>query len=191
MWNNFALIDSLELVTGVYSAETNGLVGHSGMISYNKIGDTKYLDFSLEWQDCFDGCDASRTWKFKVFSDCSVEYLGYTDYCYWSQFGILCDAIPEPLNCGLFTEIPEKNMNENNIVLYPNPTEGKFYIQLKNKKHEEKSYLEVCTMKGGVVYQSALNNTLTEIDLSNFINGEYLIYIFDGQSVFTKKITVF
>lgn len=36
------------------------------------------LDYSYGWGTCNNGCDQRKNWKLKVYTDCSVEYLGST-----------------------------------------------------------------------------------------------------------------
>jgi hypothetical protein len=113
-WNIMALMDSIRYCPGVLFVETNGLIGGAGKIEYFKAGNDRYFDFYFEFNDCFDGCDNYRKWSFMVDPNCTVYYLGFTD---WGVFGI--SPLPAPVNCNLFTDIndiPEKDM-----VIFPNP----------------------------------------------------------------------
>lgn len=129
-WNIFALMDSIEMTAGVIYSEPNGIVGEKGVISYSTIGNTRYYDFTFEWQDCFDGCDAFKTWKFKVNPDCSVEYLGYTYSCFWGPTLSYCDPLT-PINCNTFTpnSVVENNTQKDNCFIYPNPFSSQTTLQ--------------------------------------------------------------
>lgn len=60
--------------------------------------------------------------------------------------------------------------HENEIILYPNPTNGKLFINSNN----EIDLVEVFNFVGQKVLE-----TKTEIDLSNLVSGMYLVKIFD------------
>jgi hypothetical protein len=186
-WNSFALIDSFLMVTGVLAAEQNSLIGVAGKISYSKIGNIRYYDFDFEFQDCFDGCDAYKRWTFKVNPDCSVEYLGFVDWCFW---GVGQCPIPAPINCNTLTSVIENNLEKVNCIIFPNPTNGKFQFEVNGLEFGKNSTLEIYNLQGEIIYQSAITNPKSEIDLSNHTNGIYFVKIYDGQTILTKKIVI-
>ncbi|PKP52492.1 MAG: hypothetical protein CVT92_08670 [Bacteroidetes bacterium HGW-Bacteroidetes-1] len=116
--NIYSLIDSLVIVPGVISGEPDAIIGTAGKIVYDKIGNKRYYDFYFQFNDCFDGCDNYRKWQFKVNEDCSVDFLGASD---WGVFGI--DPLPEPVNCNIFTSLKE-NLYAKRLNIYPNPANG-------------------------------------------------------------------
>ena len=183
-WNNFALIDSINMVTGVLSAGQNSIIGAAGKISYSIIGNTRYYDFYFEYMDCWSGCGAYRMWKFKVNPDCSVDYLGFVGG------GWGADPFPAPLNCNTFTSVAENNMQKVNCLIFPNPTSGKIQFEVNGLEFGKNSALEIYNMQGEKIYQSAITNPKSEIDLSNQTNGIYFVKIYDGQTILTKKIVI-
>ena len=76
------------------------------------------------------------------------------------------------------------NLNENEIVVYPNPTDGKVTVASKN-------CLEVITIKdieGKTIKElTPLRNTI-EIDLSDLINGIYFIQTSLKEDIKVHKI---
>jgi hypothetical protein len=190
-WNTNALIDSINLVPGVILAELNSFVGVAGKISYNEVGNSKFYDFYFEYQDCFDGCDAYRKWKFKVNADCSVEYLGLENWCYWDQLGTpgLC-PFPAPVNCNTFTSVPEIDARSESVVIYPNPSSGQFQIEFVEGEAKENSTLSIYSAHGQLVYSSRINSRSMQINLSNFSKGLYFARIINGQQLLTKKMVI-
>jgi hypothetical protein len=89
------------------------------------------------------------------------------------------------------TEIPSVSANNNDIIIYPNPSSGVYSILYSNKTNE-KPTLEVINVLGQIVYSSKLSgkgSNLTEtLDLSNQSNGMYLIRINNGKEVIAKKV---
>ncbi|MBK7966977.1 MAG: T9SS type A sorting domain-containing protein [Bacteroidetes bacterium] len=190
-WNIYALIDSIDLVPGVVMTELNSWLGVAGKITYDLIGNSKYYNFYFEYQDCFDGCDAYRNWKFKVNSDCSVEYLGVEDWCYWDQLGTpgLC-PLPVPINCNTFTPIEEIDEKDGNFVIFPNPSNGIFQIGFVGMEINENPTLTIFNLLGELVYSTEINSNLMQIDLGAISKGVYLVRLNDGQTILTNKIVI-
>jgi len=190
-WNLFALMDSINMVAGVLTVEQNSFVGVAGKISYSKIGDTKFYDFYFEYADCFDGCDAYRKWKFKVNLDCSVEYLGFDNWCFWDQLGTLglC-PFPAPINCNTFTTIEEINVQKVSALIFPNPANNIFHVQIIGLKFGDPASLEIYNIQGELIYKSIISNHKLEIDLGNNASGIYFAKIYAGQTILTKKIVI-
>lgn len=84
------------------------------------------------------------------------------------------------------TDIAEK-LFKPEISVYPNPSHGKFRLELNNFQSSHRSSLEVYTIHGEKLYTFEIKNSISEIDLSNRANGIYLLKIFDGQKVFAEK----
>lgn len=182
-WNNYALLDSLEMVPGVLAAEINSLIGVAGNITFNKVGSALYYDFDFEYQDCFDGCDAYRRWKFKVNSDCSVEYLGFIDWCFW---GIGQCPLPAPLNCNVFTSLVENNF-ENEFSLYPNPANDELNLKWYSRNNIS---ITIYNSAGQELSTTHLSNQNESIDISELMNGIYFLRFIDGNRIGMKKLVV-
>lgn len=73
----------------------------------------------------------------------------------------------------------------NNFKLYPNPTNGLINIefnQLTNPK------LEVCDIHGRILLNQKLNNTASQIDVTNYPLGVYLFKITSDEGTTTSKV---
>ena len=91
--------------------------------------------------------------------------------------------------CDLLTSSKDELSNKNNIVLYPNPTKGLVYIS-SDKSIEVEVRIEVYN-NIGLLLQSkniSLWNNTTQIDLSGFTPGIYLIKIYTKNISFVSKI---
>ena len=75
------------------------------------------------------------------------------------------------------------------IIIYPNPSNGKFIIEMKQM---ENGVIEIYNALGEKVYQSILLSThnVTTIDLSMQPKGIYFANIYDGEKINSKKIIV-
>jgi endonuclease I len=76
--------------------------------------------------------------------------------------------------------------NSDTVLMYPNPTNGLVTIESSTKIHT----ITVYNVIGGQVFvNSDLENQQTsEIDLSKFQNGMYVVVVFDGEKYHTRKI---
>ena len=92
----------------------------------------------------------------------------------------------------LLTAVGESS-NDLSVIIYPNPTNGKFKIelgssQLKNNKNE----IIIYNVLGEKVFQSSSINgqTLNEIDLSASPKGIYFVQIYNGVKNHSEKIII-
>jgi hypothetical protein len=183
LWNTYALIDSLETIPGIIYAEPDAIIGGAGKIIFSRVGNARYYDFYFEFNDCFDGCDNYRDWKYKVNPDCSVEYLGYED---WGAFGI--QPLPAPLNCNVFVAVQEKN-NEINFQISPNPANDMVIINWNNE-FKKKVDLVLYNIQGTEV-KRVMNagNKEIKIDISRLPAGTYVLNLYEkNQVIATGKI---
>jgi len=124
------------------------------------------LRYSYGWGDCPNGCFYWRYWDFRVFNDCSVEYLGSSG-----------DILP-------FSVLSEIDANEN-IIVYPNPVKDYLHISTSAKN----SYsIKIINLEGqSLFYKTALKGN-NEINLGYFDPGMYIISIRTKNRILTKRI---
>jgi hypothetical protein len=178
LWNIYALIDSLQAVPGVYYAEPNYFLGTAGLILYQKAGTDRYYDFWFQWNDCFDGCDNAHAWKFKVYEDCSVEYLGYED---WWVFDY--QPLPAPENCNLFSATGEK-VADHGFMVFPNPAIDRITIIADNKGRRGYSLTD---LTGRTVRTGSFTGQVV-LDIADLPAGYYLLLLNKGGTHFYQKV---
>jgi hypothetical protein len=187
-WNLLALIDSLNTIDGVLSVEPNGIVGGSGIIAYDIIGNDRYYHFTAEWQDCFDGCDAQKTWSFKVKPDCTVTYLGFEDYCALAQFGVVCDLMPSPAYCNTFLTNSIAIIQNDKLSIYPNPFKSLTHVY--SALSLQKAKLTITNYLGQKVKEMQnISGNEININLENHPKGWYFIKIEqDNKLLYFNKL---
>jgi hypothetical protein len=168
-----ALIDSLELEPAITLAEPNAIIGMAGKISYQLIDTVRYYNFRFEFSDCFDGCDNYREWLFAVNPDCSVNYLGFTEFGF---FGV--QPLPAPANCNLFTSTYP--LSEETIKVFPNPVSDVLCI---NAATDE--FYCIRDLFGRIILEGNLKKD-NKIDTSNLTPGLYIISIGNNALKFVK-----
>ncbi|MEI7594533.1 MAG: T9SS type A sorting domain-containing protein [Bacteroidota bacterium] len=81
---------------------------------------------------------------------------------------------------------------ENNILLFPNPSNGSFTVKFENFNSAIQSQartIEIINMLGEIIYSAKNNGKPTcDIDISNSPRGMYFVKIYDGVKYYTKKI---
>ncbi len=89
-------------------------------------------------------------------------------------------------SCFLYTGLDESLTNNNNITVFPNPSQGKFSINNNGNIHT----VEVYNIIGDKIYVNSIckQSTRIDIDLSNFSNGIYFLRIFSNEIVSIKKL---
>ena len=83
--------------------------------------------------------------------------------------------------------------NGMSVMIYPNPTNGKFKIELKSPQlKNNKCEIKIYNVLGVKVFQSSSLNgqTLNEIDLSASPKGIYFVQIYNGEKNYSEKIVV-
>ena len=121
--------------------------------------DATYFRFTYGWEYCQSGCSYWRHWEFRVFDDCSVEYLG--------SYG-------NPLTTGT------KELSEI-LDIFPNPT--KDYLNIENM--QAVSHYEMVNSFGQIVQHGTLNRGNNRISISQLVAGVYILRI-QSSSHFTR-----
>lgn len=169
LWNIYAMIDTLRTEPGVIGAEPDAIFGLAGKMDYTANGTEKYYHFYFEFNDCFDGCDNYRNWHFRVNTDCSVDYLGFTD---WGVFGI--SPLPAPVNCNTFSGM-QSYLIDDNFSVYPNPVQDRLTIQAKNFLGN--SSLKIFDAAGRIISNQKMLSSKQVLDFGWVKNGIYLLEV--------------
>ncbi|OFX59922.1 MAG: hypothetical protein A2046_03340 [Bacteroidetes bacterium GWA2_30_7] len=165
------LCDSIEYFSGVIYSEPSGIYGDGDEIIYTKAGTEKFYDFVIGFGDCPAGCTSTRTFKFKVSDDCSVDYLGIFDNI---SYG---DIFPMPTNCNITTNI-ENNSNVRNFNIYPNPS--KDFINIESNYSSYTNY-SITNLYGQILKTGDLKKEL-KILVKDFTSGIYLIQFYNQSN---------
>jgi hypothetical protein len=165
LWNNRALIDSLETIPGIIYAEPDALIGGAGRIEYSLVGSDRYYDFFFQFNDCFDGCDNYRKWSFRVAADCSVEYLGFQDF---GVFGI--EPLPAPSNCNITTDITAPQPYS--FEIGPNPVSENLCVAI-TVPHGTPACLKMHDPTGREILNLQWVGPKVEIPVSHLASGLY------------------
>jgi len=73
--------------------------------------------------------------------------------------------------------------NENDINIYPNPTNDKLNVEI-----QEKATLEIINTQGQIVYTKSLTEKQNNLDLSNLVSGVYTLRIKTDRGIAIRKL---
>lgn len=105
----------------------------------------------------------------------TVVYDSLSNWCFES------DTIPQDS-----TGIEE--WNDLSFSVYPNPAHSTLSVQMAELN--EKAFLQIIDMKGGIVYEQSGISSNERIDISAIPNGNYLLSVRIGTRCYTKVITI-
>jgi hypothetical protein len=91
----------------------------------------------------------------------------------------------------LSTGVDETGLGSN-LVVYPNPTQGKFTVSISNAEAADLT-LELVNISGQVVYRNEVKSVYSyneEIDASAFAKGVYYLKVNDGVEVKIEKVVI-
>lgn len=79
-------------------------------------------------------------------------------------------------------------IGEQKVTIYPNPTKGHFQVELTLFDEKLKNYYIIYSLSGTKIQQNKISNVLTDINISNYPSGTYLLDIFLGEKVSRWKV---
>ncbi|NOY49046.1 MAG: T9SS type A sorting domain-containing protein [Chlorobi bacterium] len=169
--------DSIKTYSGVTYSIKVSYTFDGNTISYNKTGDERTYQFEIAWGDCPSGCICYHTYNFKVYDNCSVEYLGTSHYNIGYPF-------PLPVNCNITTKVENNNFPVQ-FKAYPNPAQGFINIDANYNNIE----FEIINIFGQIIKTGTLSNHI--ISLENIDKGLYILALYpenDNAIEFIKII---
>lgn len=87
---------------------------------------------------------------------------------------------------GIFSGIQNKKLTDNDFLLYPNPSSGKFTIN--NAQSNSNCNIFIYNSLGYLVLTKTASDQLINVDISGFSKGLYIIKIANGNQVLVKKL---
>lgn len=101
------------------------------------------------------------------------------------QFGTInCNSFPIPNRVNLSTD--SNNISENELIIYPNPTNGIFTI-ISDSQYETKTY-SILNFNGSIVMKGNFKINNQEIDISDLTDGIYFLKTVGENSTEYRKI---
>jgi hypothetical protein len=161
-FNALALSDIMDVyVPQINIVEANGLFGDGSQITDSLNTNFTELTYSFGWGDCPAGCMSRRFWKFRVFTDCSVQYIG--------SYG-------SSLPAGFMTVGILKQESFKRVNIYPNPVKDILHVN-RERDLLLQTDLKISNALGQIVYSKNDINLNEQIDISFLKAGVYYLKI--------------
>lgn len=149
-----------------------------GMTKAARIAYYAQTSLLLNSSQYSDSRQATITAAKILFGECSVEHQATIDSWYAVGLGDLND-------CTYTVSVSE--LNENNLLVYPNPTEISLNIELPDLLI---SPLKIYDVAGRLVLEKESNSLAFSIDLNNLDQGTYsILFEFDG-GIINKRFII-
>ncbi|MDD3322822.1 MAG: T9SS type A sorting domain-containing protein [Paludibacter sp.] len=87
--------------------------------------------------------------------------------------------------------VPEtitEELGEQKISIYPNPTKGMFQVEVKLLDTNLKNYLRLYSLSGANILEMKIESEFTNIDISKYPTGAYLMDLYLGDKVSKWKV---
>lgn len=167
--NMQAIAKELEAVSGVEISEpVANIVGDEYDIKDSVYSDHVTLLYRYGWGDCQSGCIYNRYWKFNVYYNCSVEYVG--------SYG---PTLPPGTNL----KITNSNKSQNTITVFPVPFGNTLFVRGVERQFDFSIYN---TMGQEIVRGKSVDNSLG--DMSSLHDKVYYLTIRTGKESRSFKI---
>ena len=126
--------------------------------SYNDVKEIKdslnllYTDltYTYGWGTCNNGCDYFSDWRFRVYNNCSVEYLGQS-------------------GPALYTNITE-HLIEKRLIVFPVPAREEVFIN-----SFQPTLIEISDLSGRLLMKRNLNSGTNKIQINELPAGIYFM----------------
>lgn len=171
--NNCVKIDSAEVLEGTVVDLTTIVTGFDLMS--NQSGAVAY-----QWLNCADHSIISGA------TNQTYTAIANGDYEVEISLGTCVDTS----ECKTITGVGIDDHNDaiELVEIYPNPSNGKIYIELGN--NAEVVTITVIDINGKVVANKMASNDQVSLDLSEVENGIYFVQIRRSNEMITKKISI-
>ncbi len=149
---------------------------------------TQNLIIEIIWGDNNDYSDSGENYKLNCTSTdfTSISY-GYADDELPPNYDDNSSVRPNvTMYFGIIEPATAINEKENNINIYPNPSNGIFNINLENTDNT----IEIYNINGQLILSQKANDSNTTIDLSSQAKGVYFVKITSEQNVYNNKIII-
>ena len=94
------------------------------------------------------------------------------------------DLSSEPSNTITITTVGIEDYELNNVVVYPNPTNGKVQVQCTDNIEG----VEVYDAYGKMLHTAIVNSNVADLDMSGYAAGTYFVRVMTDRGVVTKRV---
>lgn len=199
--NDIGIWDFLYLYNCLIEYNDTGIYGCGYNASYNIIENNNigiYLDCSDSVITCNKICNNITYDVYYTYSSnsilpnnywCTTDsniiethiYDGYDNI----NYGLINFMPMDTLQCYLITDVPANVPQNISFNIYPNPVND--YLTLETPEINTAADLRIFNILGEEKYHSSLKDQKTDVDVSAFANGVYIIEVNSGNKIIRQK----
>ena len=175
-YNIPALARAFEQLPDVDFSEPNHVAGDGNDIDDNLIlivGENYGYDlfYSVGWGDCPAGCTGGRTWWFKTYDDCSVQFVD-----------VYGSSLP-------FTNTQEQTAHS--MLIHPNPFENEIFIRIYDPGTTGMQ-VSLYSVLGQEIMSRDLKTEngewIIKVDTHGLADAVYVLELKTNRSVITRRV---
>lgn len=192
VWAKDLLLDAIEAIeapdSGLFIVGYGPVIGLKSAPSSNpQIGVIK-TDYSGNSIDCVSPSHYNSQSVY-VYKD-QVSFVNIYAGTQVSERPIISDlALIIDNGCvGYLEAINENSTAKSNMVIYPNPTEGRITIENLSKNSNTRGFITIFNIHGQMLLTESLQEYSTEIDLSLLPQGVYTVHITNNDGTVQIKL---
>ncbi len=123
-----------------------------------------------------------------TLADAQFPAMGIYTVTITGTGGCITTVTSEVIIDGCYDNIDEDNNEE--IIVFPNPTHGQLWIELADQNFEDDVYVALYDISGKLLFftQQLTDNGRPSIDLSNLASGVYMLAIRENHRIKTFKV---
>lgn len=168
--NSVPLASKIATITGVVQTGEKVIGSDGPDIRYTLNPGYVELAYAYRWGDCIVGCMYARYWIFRVYNDCSVQYMGTTG-----------DQLP------VWASLEEKSKSFNSAKVYPVPTRDVINIEVGQNMNGFGT-LRIFNVLGQYLKSIPLEDASSKVELTDLNPGIYFLKLADSDGERLFKI---
>jgi len=91
---------------------------------------------------------------------------------------------------GFYSGIDNIQETESQLLIYPNPSNGKMTLELRNDNNKPDNNISIYNSVGALVWKKSSEEKLISIDLSTYPKGIYFVDVNNGGEIHSEKIVI-
>ena len=170
--NTAFMARTMLMQSGVLFANAVAPSGDGSQIVYEPMPGYNQITFRYGWEDCPAGCIYQRDWLFRVYPDCSVEYV--------ASYGSLLTGTKDLVA-------------EAGLATFPSPATDQVHVQIKDQAAAGQFQLSLLDINGRNVYTSEAYLSPDQnisVPLHTLPNGTYFLNIKNAHYSGLQKVIV-
>ncbi len=192
------LTNVVSMTAGTYhslAVKSDGTVWAWGFNLYGQLGSGTNSDSNVPLQVAglsgVTAISAGYAHSVVVQDDASVWSFGYNNYGQLGVGDFENRNVPIQISglCEAVIAVSEK-VAESHIHIFPNPSNGKFQLNIDHVFSRGKYLLEIFNIEGKCIRSEIVSNAVVDFEMKNLISGIYMLRLSQNGMVLTERLVI-